>query len=240
MKRSIVLLGIVMVFLGVLVSIISEIPKEDDILDRSFVVTPNAHYYQGFRFVPDVKLSISFQVEGGAVDFIVLNDQEFKDYEANGGVYTQYTGISSPSVTSVATTWKTPSNESHIVFVWNNDGSSDKTVNATITIHKTTLSSRVTILSFFSFFAGIAVLSFSVRGFTPECSRSVRAHIIVSFIFAVLGGIVGVFLGAMLLFTKDTADQLHGTERFYGKIIIAIGTAALLLYAIYCYYLTVM
>jgi hypothetical protein len=233
MNRSLGLLGITMILLGVLVSIISEIPQNEVTFDKSFVVTPNAHYYQGFRFSPNVTLNINFQVEGGAVDFIVLDYEEFKQYEANGGVWTQFTGISSPSVTNFESTWKTPSQESHIVFVWNNVGSLDKTVNAIFTINKTTLPAGVTVLSFLSLFIGIAVLSFSIRGLTPECSRSVRAHIAGGYIFAILGGLVGVLLGTMLLFRKDSNDQLHGTERFYGKIIIAIGVSAFLVYAIY-------
>ena len=235
MKRSLAIIAIAMILFGALTAIISEIPKEEVLYDRSFVVIPNAHYYQAFRFSPNVKLDINFEVNGGAVDFMVLEDEEFKNYEASKG-YTQYTGISSPSVTSVVTTWKTPPNESHIYFVWNNDDSSDKTVDVIFTIHETTLSSTVTVLGFFSFFAGIAVFSFAVRGFTPECSRSVRAHIMVSYIFAVLGGLIGLLLGAMLLVRKDTVDQLHGTERFYGKVIIAISITALLVFAFYGYF----
>ena len=223
-----------MIIFGVLTSIVSEIPKEEELYDRSFVITPNAHYYQAFRFSPNMKLNVNFEVDDGAVDFIVMDEKDFKNYEASGTA--QYTGISSPSVTSVVTMWKTPPIESQIFFVWNNDGSSDKTVNAIFTIHKTTLSPGVTVLAFLSFFTGIAAFSFALRGFTPECSRSVRAHIIVSYIFAVLGGLIGILLGSMLLERKDTVDELHGTERFYGKVIIAISITALLVFAIYGYF----
>jgi len=112
--------GIVLVVVGILLIILPLFPvaRSTALWDSAFEVHPFGWYYYSNIFQPNTPLHINFEVQGGSLDFIVMDKENYIKYNASQ-TYEYYTVPYHPSATYADFQWIPPSNK-RIYFVWDN------------------------------------------------------------------------------------------------------------------------
>ena len=228
MKRVLVLLGAVFAIIGSFLFVFTFFPVSDasDWLNQSFVVPEQGHYFvHGDFYSLDVILKINFETtQGGAVDFYVMDEAEYLNFDM-GLAYNYYQVPSASNVTMLNTSWTLP-NYKTIYFVWDNpDLFETRTVSAVFQFeysHAILLSPLITGIGLLLLFGGLSTICLGYRFPSPH---SFRIKIIVGYFFASFGGLIGLFIGADLLSTRENAEA-----KFHGKIQTAISVVATVCY----------
>lgn len=208
-------------------NIVAAIPTTQSTVwfDQTFQVEGFSYYYVYGTFnSTDAVMHIYFDLSGkGVVDFWVMDWVEFQKFSL-GEEYTYFVNPSAPSVSTKDVRW-TPL--STIYFVWDNSHSIDSdTVYALFKLEyqESIISPLVAFLGLPLLLVGLSLLGLGYRLPTVASSRS---KIIAGYVFAVLGGLIGLILGIELV---ETANE---ENKFHGKAILAIGVLALILYISY-------
>jgi hypothetical protein len=225
LKRALVVLGAVFAIIGIFLCVFSILPVSDstDWFDQSFIVPEYGHcYLRGDFYSLEVNLKISFDTTQGAVNFYVMDETEYIKYNSSL-TFNYYQAPSAPSVTQMDKSWIPPTDKT-IYFVWDNTGSYEtKSVSALFQLEYShpILSPVITSLGLLILFGGLSTMSLGYRFPSPDSSR---ITIIVGYIFASLGGLIGIFIGADLSNKQNLEDKLHG------KIITTLGVIATIIY----------
>ena len=223
LKRVLVVLGVVFEIVGVLLCAfaILPVPVSTDWYRNSFVVPEYGHFYvRGDFLASNLILKISFGVtEGGPLDFLVMDEMQYMQFNSSLE-YNYYEGPSALSVAEFDTSWTIPAYRS-IFFVWNNRNSFEpKSVSALFQVEYShaVLPPLITVLGVLLLFGGLSSMSLAYRFPSPVSSRK---RILVGYVFASLGGVVGIIVGAYLMRKENLENKFHG------KVMIAIGIAAI-------------
>ena len=226
MKRALVVLGAIFAIIGIFLCIFTVLPVPDstDWFNQSFTVPEYGHYYvYGDFFSSTIFLKIGFDItQGGALDFIVTDETEYMKYNSSLS-YNYYEVPSALSVTRLDRSWMPPTYKT-IYFVWDNTGSYEaKSISALFQLEYShaILPPIITVLGVLLLFGGLSTLSLGYRFPSPDSSRKT---IIVGYVFATLGGIIGIIKGLDLMKKENVEDKFHG------KVITAIGIVAIVMY----------
>ena len=229
MRRALVVLGAVFAIIGSILCVFTVLPVSDssDWFNQSFIVPEYGYYYvRGDFYSLDAILKIGFDVtQGGAVDFMVMDETEFMKYNSSL-TYNYYQAPSAPSVTRLDTSWNPPPYKT-IFFVWDNTGSYEtKSISALFQLEYShaILSPIITVLGLVFLFGGLSTVSLGYRFPSPDSSR---ITIIVGYVFAALGGLIGIFMGVSLWVDRENLE-----DKFHGKVIMAIGIVAIIMYVL--------
>jgi hypothetical protein len=224
LKRALVALGAVFAIIGIFLCVFSILPVSDssDWFNQSFVVPEYGHYYVSGEFYSlEVNLKISFDSQG-AVNFYVMDQTDYLKYNSSLP-FNYYQAPSAPSVTQMDKSW-TPPTDRTLYFVWENtDLFETKSVSALFQLEYShaILSPLFTTLGLVFLFLGLSTISLGYRFPPPDSSRTT---IIVGYIFASLGGLIGIFIGADLSSKQNLEDKSHG------KKITTLGIIATIIY----------
>ena len=227
MKRALVGGGAVFAIVGIILCVFTFIPISDssDWFNQSFVVPEYGHYYVSGEFYSlEVNLKISFDTNQGAVNFYVMDETDYMKYNSSS-LFNYYQAPSAPSVTQMDKSW-TPPTDRTLYFVWENtDLFQTKSVSALFQLEysHTLLSPLITVLGFLLLFGGLSIISLGHR-FPPRDSS--RFTIISGYVFASMGGFIGILIGAGL----EAKQNLE--EKWHGKIIVTIGIIATIMYVL--------
>lgn len=222
------LIGATLLIMGIALSVTSALPvtQSNAWFDQTFQVQERGYYTTSARFhifLPDNLLHIYFDLQGeGVVNFYVMDKVEFTKYES-GETFEYYAYPSAESVATKDVHWSAP-NEEKIYFVWDNSNSiTPQTIYATIEVEgqEQLMPPVISFLGVLILLAGLSFLGLAFRPLTICSSSSV---IIVGYVFAVLGGLIGLLMGMALIQKGNEGDKFHG------KAIFAIGVLALILY----------
>lgn len=221
------IIGVVLIIIGISLNIVLAIPttQSEVWLDQTFQVESFSYYYvYGDFSSADGVMHIYFDLTGeGAVDFWVMDWVEFQKF-CLGEEFTYFVNPSASSVSTKDVRW-TPL--STIYFVWDNSYSVDSdTVYALFKLEYqgSMISPLAGFLGLPLLLVGLSLLGLGYRPLTTNASRS---KVIAGYVFAVLGGLIGLILGIELIETRNEEDKFHG------KTILAIGVLALILYLSY-------
>jgi hypothetical protein len=214
-------------------------PVDKDLYNQQFVVKAGHYYYFEARFPSNPVLTVDFFVEGGGIDFIVMDKLPFGEFKSNMKSSTYhydyndlilYGEISGPNVTVLEKTW-TPPDDTPKYFVWfNDDLIHDRTVDVKMTYNEPIMPHVTRTVALAAFFSGLVLLVLGFRQLTLEWSKT---WIVLGYVFAVLGGLLGILIGLGLITKKDSLNELHGTERFHGKLMLLIGSIAIVSYILF-------
>ena len=223
--------GATLLIIGITVSITSVIPltQSNVWFDQTFQVQELRYYTKSSTFqvfLPDNMLHIYFDLQGeGVVNFYVMNEADFTKYKS-GEAFDYFTYPSAEGIATRNVYWSAP-NEEKIYFVWDNSNSStQKTINATIEAENQgqLMPSIISFLGLPLLLTGLSLIGLAFRPLTTASSWSV---IILGYVFAVLGGIIGLIVGAAIIQRGNEEDKFHG------KAIFATSVLALILYISY-------
>ena len=227
-NRPLLILSMILLIIGVTLSVASAIPTTDSTVwfDQSFQVQGLGYcsvWATFYDFSSDDMLNIHFDLSGeGVVNFYVMTEADFTKYES-GQTFEYYTAPSAESVAVKNTYWSPPNNQM-IYFVWDNsDSFSSQTIDAIIKIEDQ-IQLFSPIISFIGHLILFCGLSLTCIGYRPPTADSSRSKIIAGYVFAVLGGVIGLIIGIELFEKRKEEDKSHG------KNILAIGGLAILLY----------
>lgn len=198
-------------------------------LNQAFTVEGYSYYYASGQFPSGLTLDMSFTVNGAPLDFIGLTALNFENYKENKE-YNLISSISAPSVSSYHKSWVPssasvsyyPEEYNTVYYVWDNSQSSEaKNVTALFTYeNKTTiLPPLATTFGLLLFFSGFAFFGYGTKPLLPVNSKK---QILIGYLFAVLGGFIGLLIGYGLMRSTDEVNKFHG------KVILAIAVIALI------------
>jgi len=222
-------IGLILAIVGVVLIVIPHVPVSGSSLlfDDSFVVPGGMHYYYYATFYSPTTIHISFDVtEGGdrSVDFLVMDETNYQRM-SEGQAYEYYTAPSRHSISKTDIKWVPPTNKK-IYFVWDNSLSFDsRLVSATFSYEhdQALLPPLASTFGIAVLSGGLATVSYGIHPLTPSSSR---IHIILGYIFAILGGVIGIILGMGL------AREENEDDKFHGKSIVVISLLAISLYVL--------
>jgi len=231
LKRALVVLGAIFAIIGIFLFIFSTLPIPDSTewFNQSFTVPENGHYYvRGDFYSSTIFLKISFDItQGGALDFIVTDETEYMKYNSSLS-YNYYEAPSALNVTRLDRSWMPPTYKT-IYFVWDNTGSYEaKSISALFQLEYShaILPPIITVLGVLLLFGGLSTISLGYRFPSPDSSRKT---IVVGYVFATLGGLIGIFMGVSLWANRENMEN-----KFHGKVITAIGIVAIVMYILLC------
>lgn len=121
--------GVVLIVIGVVLFIVAVFPffsGTDRFLNETHTVSAGYHFWVSYTFSGGNSIHIDFTVSGGAVDFWVMDEDEYNHFK-NGEGFNYYSSPSGPSVSTASIDWVPPQNEK-VYFVWDNTGSGSKSV----------------------------------------------------------------------------------------------------------------
>ncbi len=225
MNRIVIIAGSCLIVFGILMCILSfpVAPSSETLIDEAFVVPVEMHYYYYVTFILPKTLHIDFTVAGGsspAVDFWVMNETEYQKMNASQNFY-YYTAPSRVSISKADIDWTPPMN-TKIYFVWDNSLSLEpKTVAAHFVYgdYQSILPLWTLSIGFVILFLGLGTTSYGYR--PPNVAKK---YVIVGYVFAALGGFIGIIMGLDLRGKESIEEKSHG------KVIIVIGIVATLTY----------
>jgi hypothetical protein len=218
---------LILVIVGVMLAVLPyvKVPDSHVWLYESFVTPSGGHYYYTTitspSFPSGVPLRINFNVaESKSIDFYVMNELNYQKMNSSQ-TFQYYVEPSRTSISSIDLKWVPPTTEK-IYFVWSNLYSLDsKLVSAYFRFDGTLLPPSASIFGFLFLFGGFGTISY---GFHPPTSASSPALIKTGYVFATLGGIIGLIIGSKLAKKENSDDKVHG------KAIMTIGLVSTIVY----------
>lgn len=224
MKKTLLAIGIIAAIAGVLLSVIPfiKVPDSSVWLNEAFSIPAGRNYPITTRSSPSfpsgVPLHITFEVAGtDSVVFRVMNEQNYQKYNSSQP-FEYCVEPSRPSISRLDMRWVPPVNEK-IYFVWDNSqGHISKSVSAYFSFDGPVIPPIWSTLGLLLVFGGLSTISYGTR---PPTTASSLTSIRTGYVFATLGGIIGLILGLELLRKDNSEDKVHG------KAILAIGAIAL-------------
>jgi len=227
LKKLLITIGIVAAIAGTALAIIPfiQVANSSIWLNETFSVPAGGHYYYTTLSAPSfpsgVPLHITFELAGtDNIDFRVMNEQNYQKYNSSQS-FQYYIEPSRPSISRLDMRWVPPVNEK-IYFVWDNSNSySSKSVSAYFSFDSPVIPPIWSTLGLLLIFGGLGTVGYGVR---PPTTSSSLNSIRIGYVFATLGGIIGLILGLELLRKENSEDKFHG------KAILVIGAIALVTY----------
>ncbi|MDH5482570.1 MAG: hypothetical protein OEY22_06820 [Candidatus Bathyarchaeota archaeon] len=226
MKHNLIILGIILTMIGAALFILSYVPikHSSTLANESFEIPSFEWYYYSGIFLPNTPLHIIFEVQLGSLDFIVFNETNLIKWNASQP-YEHYSEPSRPNASYSDIIWVPPAN-TRIYFVWDNSYSSlSKIVFTLVYVEyiEPLLPPLMSVSGIFLLFAGLSTIGYGSRPPTPNSSQKT---IILGYIFAALGGLVGLLFGIELTISKNDESKHHG------KVIATIGATATIVYVL--------
>lgn len=231
MTSKLLTIGTIITVVGIIFSIIPAISvsNSNSWFNQSFIVPEGGYYYVYGTFQsPNETLHIDFEVtQNNVVDFWVMDYSEFLKFNSSQP-YNYYQIPSAPSISGKEAHWTPPSGKL-LYFVWDNSQSiTPKPVSAQFTVNynKPLLSPLISVLGLFLLFSGLGVGCLGLRPLTLTQSKG---EIIAGYVFAALGGLIGIAIGVKLFAKQDLDDKFHG------KIITTLGIVAIITYTLFSF-----